>query len=84
MKQFATSKYSIVAQGEDNKWYAVGRTRMGHFASDNNSWGEFKDVTSLFEPVKSLNIVEVSSGTHFTCFITDTGKLYIRGNFFLE
>ena len=38
VKKFAAGKYSILVFGDDKKWYAMGRSRLGHFNPDNSSY----------------------------------------------
>ena len=75
------SKYCILVVTDDNKVYCLGRSRCCHFHNDGTSFDQFTDVSALFGTLKQENIVEVKSGSHFSCFITDTGKLLIRGQY---
>jgi alpha-tubulin suppressor-like RCC1 family protein len=70
--------------GEDNKVYVVGYSKDGHLGANTN-----------YENFSKFNVVEegeefneiftnISSGTHFTLYVTESGKLFGSGNRFMK
>lgn len=83
----ACGKTTVVAITDDNKVFVHGHSKDGHLGPNTNydayvkmAFGEEDEASSLPEN----KIVAVSSGTHYTLFVTEGGKLFGCGNRFLK
>jgi alpha-tubulin suppressor-like RCC1 family protein len=75
---------SIIVIGEDNKIYGLGYSKDGHLGPNSNYEGLAKMPFGEEDDTNVDKIVDVSSGTHYTIFVTESGKLYGAGNRFLK
>lgn len=84
VKLVALGKFSIFVVTEDNKVYRQGNSKEGHLGPNS----DYSQMTRLerFDEEEQITepIVDIASGTHFTFFVTETGKLYAIGNRFLK
>lgn len=64
--------------------YCTGLSKDGHLGpkSDYVKFSKFDKIDD--EEQITENIVDVTSGTHFSLFVTESGKLYGCGNRFLR
>lgn len=76
-------KTNIIVVGEDNKIYGLGTSKDGHLGP-NSKYETFTPIPFGDEDSSSEKIVQLASGTHFTLFVTESGKLYACGNKFLK
>lgn len=84
VKLIAIGKYNTTVVTEDNKIYRQGYSKEGHLGVNQ----EYTQMT-VYEKVEDEEqvketIVDLSSGAHFTLFVTESGKLYGIGNIFLK
>ena len=84
IKFVTCGKFNIFVVTEDNKIYRSGFSKDGHLGIETD-YQSFKVMEKIDdeEQIKET-IVDISSGTHFTLFATESGKLYGIGNRFLK
>ncbi len=77
-------KYNITVVTDKNSVYRQGYSKDGHLGlnTEYNAFTKLEKVEDE-EQIKE-NIVDLSSGEHFTLFVTESGKLYGSGNKFLK
>ena len=80
----ACGKFSLYVVMEDNSVWRQGFSKDGHLGV-NSDYSQMTrmDKVEGEEQIKD-KIVTLASGTHFTLFVTDNGKLYGIGNRFLK
>lgn len=70
----------------DNKIYMWGHTKGDHFSGDkdpsDSNW-TIPKISSDYDPAHDP-IVDISSGTHFTLFVTSKGKVFGSGQYFFD
>lgn len=74
----------ILAKSIDKKWYAFGRNKLSHVFNDEKTFESFTDVSAGLETLKKHNVIQFSTGSHFSLFVTDQGKLFVRGDAFID
>lgn len=70
--------------GEDNIIYGMGASKDGSIGPNNNYETFTKIPFGEEDEITPEKIIQLSSGTHFTLFVTESGKLYACGNRFLK
>ncbi len=87
VKLISAGKMNLTVVLEDNSIYMWGVGRKGsHFEGDSKStdgWVKVKVDESDFDKSQD-SIVDISSGTHFTLFVTASGKLFASGKDFFD
>ena len=83
----ACGKFNVIVVSEENKIFVQGRSKDGHLGPNTSyeSFTKFKmDEDEEFEKLPENKIISVTSGTHFSLFVTEGGKLYGCGNRFMK
>lgn len=84
VKLVALGKFSIFVVTEDNKIYRQGNSKEGHLGP-NSDYSQMTKLEKVDEEEQiTETIVDIVSGTHFTLFVTESGKLHAIGNRFLK
>ena len=85
MEIFSIGRYSMIVMGTDQKFYWWGKNKYKHFQDSDVSYDRFTALANECAPkLSSGKIIQMASGSHFTLFVSDTGKLFARGKFFLD
>lgn len=83
-KLISLGKTNITVLGEDNKLWVYGFSKDGHLGPNTNYEAFTKFPFGDEDDENGEKIIDMSSGTHFTLYVTDLGKLFGSGNRFMK
>jgi alpha-tubulin suppressor-like RCC1 family protein len=85
LKLITVGKSSILVMGTDQKFYWMGKNKHQLFKLTDENQEKFVEMQPACAPrLIEGKIIQIATGSKFTLFVTDKGKLFCRGKTFLD
>lgn len=80
----SVGKYSVIVKTVDDKYYQMGNSKFGHLKEADGATDKLIEIDGKMAILKREKVTQMISGSHFTLFLTDDGKVFGRGDQFLK